>query len=715
VLYTTKREPDRRSRIHNEEVVSRSLGSTLLLALTVCGAIAAGCASTGSHAPDEFTGNDAGLGDDGSFVPPPLQGLQSITIAPVQSTLSLTYGSTTPATVNLTATGSFSDGTQKDVTSEVSWSLEPPNLASISAGAFSSTAAGQFAVTALNGNVTSNAATVLVKLTGTVNPGNVDTTKLDGTPGSGSPQIAYPIDGALFPFQLGDLAFQVIPSASGQNLGRIAFEGDVIDLKVYGPCRPIPSATTPGACAIPIPSALERDLAGVSAAPNLSETVRLAAADGSSLAESASIDVRWAPTSLSGTVYYWSTPPAGQSGASEIIRMNLSTPGTPPEVYMTNLDVVSYAPPLSGGWACIGCHAISPDGTMLAISIGGASVQPDGSGSMFALLDVATRKPVATRIADSSGQLLSTGFATFSAFSADGASMVQELQGQMFLRSASASLASRGPLFASVTESITQPTWSFMGDQVAFTSWVPTLGIPHSYDSKDLNGNETPGAQIWTASASGSTFGTPKVVVPRVASATEYYPAISDDSKFVVFNESSCAGPATPGTDGYGASPCDGYDDPSARLRMVPAGGGTPVELDAASGRTSGWPTAATYTNSWPRLMPSHSNFSYKGQPKTLYWVAFSSRRPYGAALRGSTDGSTPPQIWFAAIAVDANGTATGDPSFAPVWLPQQNSATPEILPDGGTSQTLGGNGTPTGNHLPQWVAKYVPYTPVNQ
>ncbi|HEY5145455.1 MAG TPA: hypothetical protein VII82_01745, partial [Polyangiaceae bacterium] len=228
------------------------------------------------------------------------------------------------------------------------------------------------------------------------------------------------------------------------------------------------------------------------------------------------------------------------------------------------------------------------------------------------------------------------------------------------------------------------------------------------YDSKDLNGNETPNAQIWIAPVNGTTVGAATLLVPRVANATEYYPAISDDSALVVFNESSCAGPPSPGADSYGQSPCDSYDDPSARLRLVAAGGGTPVELDRASGRTSGWPSADTWTNSWPRFAPSHGSF----QGKTLYWLAFSSRRAYGATLAGSANGSTPPQLWFAAVAVDASGTLTGDPSYAPVWLPQQNSATPEILADGGTAQTLGASGTPTGNHIPQWVVQYVPYTP---
>ncbi len=695
------------------------LVSGLGIAVVAAAAMAfAGCAAHGpANAADEggVSGPTFSSDSDGgstSFAGDCPQGLQSITIAPPAVTVDVTYPQK-PGPVTFTATGTFAGGATMDVTGCAAWSTGVPGVGSISDGTLTPGGAGWFTVTAGSGSVSASA-TATVLLTGTVNPGGVETTKLDGTlAGGGAAQIAYPLDGTLFPYHLGDLAFQVTGGSNGQAgaLGRIAFEGDAIHLNVYAPCVPIPSPAVGGACSIAIPPDLEQDLAGVSAAPNLKETVRVASADGSSVVESQPIDARWSSTPLSGTIYYWSTPPQTMSGSSEIVRMNLDAPGTPPEVYLTNLDVAAYAQPLSGGWACVGCHAISPDGTKMGITIGGSSIQAngDGYGSLFALLDIATKTPTATRITQDGGQQLSSaGFASLTTFSADGANMIQELQGQLFLRAADATLASQGPLAPSTTEELTQPSWSPKGDRLAFASWVPTLSIPHAYDSKDLNGNETPNAQIWTAPVSGTTLGAPALLVPRVANATEYYPAISDDSALVVFNESSCSGPATGGADGYGSSPCDSYDDPSARLRLIAAGGGSAVELDRASGRTSGWPASDTWTNSWPRFAPDHSTF----QSKKLYWVAFSSRRAYGATLSGSANGSTPPQIWFAAVAIDPGGNLSGDPSFAPVWLPQQNSATAEVLADGGTAQTLGGNGSPTGNHIPQWVVKYVQYTP---
>ncbi|CAN5716539.1 hypothetical protein BH11MYX2_BH11MYX2_32730 [soil metagenome] len=73
--------------------------------------------------------------------------------------------------------------------------------------------------------------------------------------------------------------------------------------------------------------------------------------------------------------------------------------------------------------------------------------------------------------------------------------------------------------------------------------------------------------------------------------------------------------------------------------------------------------------------------------------VTSSSRRPYGLSLTRSTNDTAKPQLWFAAVAVDANGAApTADPSFAPIWLPHQDP-------------NLAG---PRGNHTPAWTSKVV-------
>ena len=166
---------------------------------------------------------------------------------------------------------------------------------------------------------------------------------------------------------------------------------------------------------------------------------------------------------------------------------------------------------------------------------------------------------------------------------------------------------------------------------------------------------------------------------------TSYYPAISDDDNFVVFDQSSCSGP--PNARGQlGRRRVRRLQRHLGEAMVVPAAGGTPVALANANGAD-----APLTTNSWPRWSPDHGTF----RGKRLYWVAFSSRRPYGLSLAGSAGAdTTKPQLWFAAVAVDdAGAVPTTDPSFAAVWLPGQD---PSIV-------------GPRGNHTPAWTSRAVP------
>jgi len=159
-----------------------------------------------------------------------------------------------------------------------------------------------------------------------------------------------------------------------------------------------------------------------------------------------------------------------------------------------------------------------------------------------------------------------------------------------------------------------------------------------------------------------------------------YYPAISGDSAYLVYDTSTCgSGSGTEALGGnYGTGTCDGYDDSTAQLWWIPTKGGTTIPLANANG-------ALAVDNSFPRFAPAVGTF--RGNP--LYWIAFSSRRPYGVQVNaGVVIGSTQPQIWFAGISPTAGSTA--DPSFAPVWLPGQNSV----------------QLAPTDNHAPQWIGR---------
>jgi hypothetical protein len=370
-----------------------------------------------------------------------------------------------------------------------------------------------------------------------------------------------------------------------------------------------------------------------------------------------------------------------------IHRLDLSRVGISPECwYQQGRD----APVIAGERPCVGCHAISRDGRRMGISYGGSD-----PGS-FALIDVATRRPLAQRLAPRAygGP---AHFASMSALSPDGERVVTVLRGAMTLRRADASLGPiGGALFTTGLrddDRTTQPQWSDDGRRLAFVGFNQGMydcNNPPCGDRARDNGDLAPYGQVYVATVEGDRVGAPTLLVPRAGRAiTNHYPAFSDDARWVVFNRVRCD---APGNDqAYAvdrtarAANCSGYDNPGTRVMIVPASGGPPIDLTALN-------TAQTWTNSWPRFGPSHGTF----RGAALYWVAFSSKRPYGLRFAGDATGramNVAPQLWIAAVQVAEGDVPTGDPSAPAVWLPGQN-LDPAVA---------------SGNHVPQWVQTYVP------
>jgi len=499
-----------------------------------------------------------------------------------------------------------------------------------------------------------------------------DIAKLDGTPSAGTAtMIAYPLDGALYPANFGPITVQVTKESSSQTLARLRWSGDGVDLRYYAVCEPDPSSTA--GCFVTIPLWFTSPLVAASQHTDIALDARLAAVNGDGLSASQPIKMFWASAALSGGLYYWTTIPGKAKGTTGIARYDFGNVANRQVVYVGD---TSTPPNHSNPNHCVGCHAITPDGSKLALTLGGSSP------SDFMLLDVATKAILALKNAGPGG------FATFTTFAPDGTRMINSYRGDLYLREVNATLTDVAAVLNSVqTEKKTDPFWSADGALFAFTSWVPGQnGALPAADPDALNGDTRAGGQIWVANSDGATVqDAARLVVPRAPGVTSYYPALSDDSNLMVFNQSSCSGPPTPGTTGI--NPCDGYDDLSARLFLVPPTGGAPIALDNANG-------AGANSNSWPRFSPDHGTF--RGQ--RLYWIAFSSRRPYGLQVNTGTTVANPgkPQLWFTAVAITDGGFPTRDPSFPPIWLPDQNPA----------------QAPPNGNHVPQWVRRVVPIIP---
>ena len=646
---------------------------SIALSFILIAAALAGCAGVKQGAPSGAGGSSAftGAGGQSGTTPPPgqLDGLVTLAVSPPTQTVTFTTGMM--ATATYLAKGTFSDGSSRDVTQLVQWKSSAPTIVTVAGGVATARGAGAIDVIATSGAV-SGKAQLLANVTGTVLGAGFsagDQAALDGAATPGAADIAYPLDGALFPGNWGAVTVHVAKSSASQTSARLAITGTGVDIKYYGACEPGPNSASPTdsgrspGCYVTLPSAFTSTLAASSEAGDLSLTARLGGAGG--VVEGHAIKVAWTSVLLTGGLYYWTTINNGATTA--IYRYDFSGDASKPQVVYTDMQVKD---PSVDGARCIGCHALSQDGKKMAMTLGGSYP------ASFQMVDVATGDRLTYEAPP-----IDQGYAAQTAFNHDGSRMLQMFRGKFQLRTTDAAPMELGEQLTSIKENKSDGVWSPDGKLFAFASFDPAAIVNDGDPKYAMDSDMKTGAQLWiTDSDDQQITDAPRVLVARKPGFTSYYPSISDDDQLVVFDQSDCSGPS--GHTQYGTSPCDSYDDASASLNVVSTAGGAPVTLARANG------TAANMGNSWPRWSPDHGTF----RGKTLYWVAFSSRRPYGLQVNQKGYDQSTPQLWFAAVTVDDTPSAASDPSFAAVWLPGQNP----------------NQATPNGSHVPVWVETVV-------
>jgi hypothetical protein len=513
------------------------------------------------------------------------------------------------------------------------------------------------------------------------------------------------------------------PGAS--SIARLNFQAAGLDINYYANCVTTDDTNNndplPGTgCNVKMPLSLTQLFIATSERQDIKMTARVS--NGGAPVESAPINVAWANVGLSGGIYYWSTIPNPPKATMEnapaqppnyvlldptatngtaIYRYDF-TNGTPaPTVTWTDDGGPKSDPPYQGAPAavnnnvgkghCIGCHAISNDGKYMALTIGGSAADAANT----AILDIGQQTLININPAASSDPNSSPtvnwsdywkrfrveGTAAENTWGPSNDRVVSMFRSKLYLTAVTitgttGTVTRMGAILPSWTELYaSDPFWSQDGSLFVFTSFdQPNTGL---YNTDGVNGDMKKRGKIAVATADANGIhDDARELVPRQNNVTSFYPSISNDNKLVVFNQSSC------GTDpdlyraatDYGNQSCDGYDDTSTTLWMTTPGGGTPVRLEAANG-------APNWGNSWPRFSPDKGNF----RGELIYWVAFSSRRPYGGQLN-TNPASTKPQLWIAAVRTGE--VIVGDPSWAAVWLPTQN---PRQM-------------NAQGNHVPIWV-----------
>jgi hypothetical protein len=353
--------------------------------------------------------------------------------------------------------------------------------------------------------------------------------------------------------------------------------------------------------------------------------------------------VAFAFADVTGGIYYWTTT------TESIMRYDFaSTTQTTATKYIgTELENT-----------CIGCHALSRDGTKLVAEVNG---QNDGR---TALVDVASKA-----VMNSFG---SPPKSMFESWNADGSQYVSvygdtgattyDLQ---LISGTDGTLVATIPVGGTSTHPSDHPDWSLDGAHVAYVK----VGIAGTMQ-RMWNGS------IYQVAQSGGTWTAPQLLVQAASSLeNNYYPAYAPDGRLLIYDHSTC----TSGTAQGGE--CNADTNATATLMAIDSTvGGTPFVLANANKPGLADGAATALTSSFPKWNPFV--FGKSLTSGHLAWITFSSKRMYG--LRTPPGSGT--LLWMAAIDLDA--PAGADPSFVAFALPFQDYT--------------------TSNHIAQWTTQVV-------
>jgi hypothetical protein len=610
--------------------------------------VLAGC----SHAGSSGT-SDAGMPG------PALAGLQSITVTPANQTLVI--AGVTPVSLDYQAIGRFTDGHSEDISDRVSFVLGDATLGWFTHSRFTSTLShgGATTVQALSGTLSSSTSLTLVMQQRLNDPGSSGLPSDPSTRFSGplqasrNPTLVYPNDGVLLPPNLGQLEVHFRPG-DGNSLFEIAFTNQTTDVRVYARCHAAAGVQLASGCIYSVDSATWQWIAQTNRGGKVGLAVRGSDDSGSGVGVSSQLELAFAQDDIQGGLYYWTT-----SGKPSIMRFDFAGNQTQAQAFVNGSLV---------GVDCIGCHALSRDGSKLVAEVEGMY---DGR---LLLVDVAkamtlTPFPTAQKSFFESwspdgsayvGVDGAGGGTSYNLLLIDGASGVKlgEIAGTGTAQSPS-----------------DHPDWSLDGTRIAFVN-IERGGTLQRFF----------GGAISMVTQSGGVWSAPVELVARDSQHNHYYPAFAPDGSFLAFDQSTCPG-------GQPTNDCDADSDPSATLYgIVPTAGASPTLLARANAPGVADQGRSELANSFPKWAPFV--FKRTGElASRLLWITFSSNRapglrPVPPSPNGGGELATGTLLWMAAVDPDVvrNGVDGSYPAF---FLPFQ---------DLGTS-----------NHIAQWTTKVVP------
>jgi hypothetical protein len=592
-------------------------------------------------------------------------GPTALSISPTSATLKITSGGAAQMQ-QFMVTGTV-NGQQQDLTNQVSYSTSPPGVVTVTAGGLAVTtgmSGGIVTITATSGSLSATA-TLTVDytfvgpdpgMTSSVPasaPGLFTTTTNDA---SRAPQLMYPNDGVLFPPNVSGIEIHFMPGA-GNTIFEVDLLGQISNVKSYIRCT-APTGIN-GCIYIPDPRLWAIVAQSNAGQGQVQLFIRGTDDSGTSVGTSQTFHLQFSKDDIMGALYYWTT-----SGKTAIMRWDFGGSTKTAVQYLT--------PANTDGKTCVGCHALSSDGTKLVASAGG---QNDGRLLLW---------NVSTNMAPQPFPLMQKS--QFESWSSDGSQFVG-IYGD-------ANPNHKGPanlmLFDGNTGAVTKtvdlgglradhPDWSKNTsgpNTIAFTSVDPTAPTT---DQRPATGG------IDFIQQTGGAWGQPQKLIPSQLGKNRYYPAIAPDGNLVIYDESTC----TSGTPMMGQAPdksCDADTDMTATIFLTSLTGATPVALANANSPGVADMGATALTNSFPKWAPFIEQLD---ELRQVVWLTFSSTRQYGLRsppAPASTDETTKGTlIWMVGMVLGPGGA---DPSFTAFCLPFQDIT--------------------TSNHIAQWAKTFV-------
>lgn len=318
---------------------------------------------------------------------------------------------------------------------------------------------------------------------------------------------------------------------------------------------------------------------------------------------SAPITLYFSDSEVEGAIYYWSTGTAG-------VMKALVSDKIPVKFYTD--------PTATDSGTCVACHTLSRDGKRLAVGYGGEKLKE---------VDVPDRKAL---VPATGAPSMASSWTTFSP---DGKLLLVANSGKLTLIDSDTG-APVGPNAGVVPiptgKIATHPDWNALGDTV-----VIALGT--NGGNKDVEGGS-----IALLPYNNGAWGPPtNIVTSSGTTDNNFFPVWSPDSKWIA----------------YVNAKTKSKDAVTAKLMLLPAAGGTPVELTRLNQRVNNQNGVVDVGNSMPTWAPSTK--------PGIFWLAFSSLRAY-ATVRPQD--AKEDQIWIAAIDPGAS-----DPGYAGFWAPFQS------------------------------------------